>query len=160
MLMYKGPHRMCERLLDQALNCSHLADVRFIFDDGKSHVSGHRAVLSAVSETFECMFRSGMAESATGDVQIRNVSRLSFVGFLEWLYLGEILVAHARLIQCIPTVCFSVPDLDGLFSLCVCKCPRADDVSCACERACFVQHRLHVHTMNVFFCLCVTCIMN
>lgn len=79
---------LCSMLLEQALNCSELADVKFVFDDGKSLLSGHRSVLCSVSETFSGMFRSGMRESRTGVVHVRGVSRSSFRGFLEWLYLG------------------------------------------------------------------------
>lgn len=80
---------LCGNLLEQALNCSELADVEFVFDDGESRLSGHRSVLCAVSQTYKGMFRAGMIEARTGKVPVRGISRRSFRGFLEWLYLGE-----------------------------------------------------------------------
>ena len=47
-------------------------------------------MLSAVSEGFAGMFRSGMREAQTGMVRVKGVSRQSFKGFLEWVYLGEV----------------------------------------------------------------------
>eukprot|EP00284_Hemiselmis_tepida_P019177 CAMPEP_0174921868 /NCGR_PEP_ID=MMETSP1355-20121228/5461_1 /TAXON_ID=464990 /ORGANISM="Hemiselmis tepida, Strain CCMP443" /LENGTH=651 /DNA_ID=CAMNT_0016167399 /DNA_START=8 /DNA_END=1963 /DNA_ORIENTATION=- len=84
-----GLRALCGTLLEQAFSCSELADVSFEFDDGKSLLSGHRAVLSAVSYTFKGMFRSGMQEAKTGRVPVHGVSRQSFRGFLEWVYLGR-----------------------------------------------------------------------
>ena len=80
---------LCCSLLQQALECSDLADIKFIFDDGSSHLSGHRAVLCASSTSFRGMFRSGMREARTGEVPVHGVTRQSFRGFLEWIYLGE-----------------------------------------------------------------------
>ena len=81
----------CGALLDQALSCSGYADVRFVFDDGESHVGGHRGMLCGVSGEFGGMFGSGMVEAKTGEVRVRGVGRESFRGFLEYLYLGECL---------------------------------------------------------------------
>jgi hypothetical protein len=76
-------------MLEQALSCSHLADVQFVFDDGKRHVWGHRGMLSAAGGAFEGMFRSGMREEREGEVRVRGVSVGGFRGFLEYVYLGE-----------------------------------------------------------------------
>jgi hypothetical protein len=83
-------HR-CERLLDQALSCSKLADVRFLFEDGHStsSLSGHKSMLCAASDVFRSMFHNNMREEQTGDVQIVGASRNSFRAFLEFMYLGE-----------------------------------------------------------------------
>ncbi len=91
----KGPHgqdathKRCKALLNQALACSELADVQFISaDDLVYGIRGHRSILSGVSAKFENMFRCSMLESQTGNVTVPAVTRASFVGFLEWLYLG------------------------------------------------------------------------
>ena len=65
--------------------------MHFVSEDGTmSGVSGHRSILSGVSAKFENMFRIGMMEKQTGEVEVPAVSRASFVGFLEWLYLGGV----------------------------------------------------------------------
>ena len=76
-------------MLEQALSCSQQADVEFLFDDGAKLVKGHRGLLCSASREFEGMFQSGMVEDSTGVVRVRHVSRASFKGFLEWVYLGE-----------------------------------------------------------------------
>ena len=60
--------RRCEAMLGQALSGSEHGDVRFEFEDGRSPLSGHRAVLCAVSEEYGGMFRSGMVEEKKGVV--------------------------------------------------------------------------------------------
>jgi hypothetical protein len=82
-------YKRCKALLNQALACSELADVQFISADGLAYgIRGHRSILSGVSAKFENMFRCCMLESRTGHVSVPAVARASFVGFLEWLYLG------------------------------------------------------------------------
>ena len=84
-----GLRRRAEGMLGQALSCSRQADVEFLFDDGAKLVKGHRGLLCSASREFEGMFQSGMMEDSTGVVRVRHVSRASFKGFLEWVYLGE-----------------------------------------------------------------------
>ena len=84
-----GLRRRAEGMLGQALSCSRQADVEFLFDDGAKLVKGHRGLLCSASGAFEGMFQSGMVEDSTGVVRVRHVSRASFKGFLEWVYLGE-----------------------------------------------------------------------
>ncbi len=79
----------CETLLEQAITCSPFADVQFIFDDGCSELCAHRAMLCGASEVFKSMFENGMLEKTTGQVRVRGISRESFRGFLEWIYLGD-----------------------------------------------------------------------
>ena len=81
--------RNAEGMLEQALSCSRQADVEFEFEDGARLVKGHRGVLCCGSEEFKGMFQSGMREDSSGVVCVHGVSRSSFKGFLEWMYLGE-----------------------------------------------------------------------
>lgn len=78
----------CEAQLEQALSGSLLTDMRFVFDDG-SFLAGHWAMLCGVSSEYRGMFESNMAEAKTGEVRVRGVSRDSFKGFLEFVYMGE-----------------------------------------------------------------------
>lgn len=79
----------CEAMLEQALSGSEHGDVRFEFEDGRSPLSGHRAVLCAVSDKYMCMFRSGMIEEQTGVVHVPpGVSESGYRGLLEFVYLG------------------------------------------------------------------------
>ena len=76
-------------MLGQALSGSEHGDVRFEFEDGRSPLSGHRAVLCAVSEEYGGMFRSGMVEEKKGVVRVPpGVSEAGYRGLLEWVYLG------------------------------------------------------------------------
>ena len=80
----------CLGLLEQGLSQSEHADVRFVFEDGSSPLSGHKGMLCAASEEYEGMFRSGMMEARDGAVRVPpGVSVCAFRGFLEWVYLGE-----------------------------------------------------------------------
>ena len=82
--------RRCKAMLGQALSGSEHGDVRFEFEDGRSSLSGHLAVLCAVSEEYEGMFRSGMVEEKRGVVRVPpGVSESGYRGLLEWVYLGE-----------------------------------------------------------------------
>lgn len=78
----------CKSLFDQAVECSPLTDVRFIFDDGNAHVCGHRSMLSCVSEVFAEMFRSSKGDAGTWEVQVQGVSRKAVRAFLEFVYGG------------------------------------------------------------------------
>ena len=81
--------RRCKAMLGQALSGSEHGDVRFEFEDGRSPLSGHRAVLCAVSEEYGGMFRSGMVEEKKGVVRVPpGVSEAGYRGLLEWVYLG------------------------------------------------------------------------
>ena len=89
--------RRCEGMLEQGLSKSEYADVRFVFDDGKSHASGHRGILCAASEVLRGMFGSGMVEEREGTVRVPpGMSVVSFRGFLEWVYLGEMICVVLR----------------------------------------------------------------
>ena len=121
----------CGAMLEQALSCSAFADVKFVFDDEKSGVRGHRGMLCSVSQEFCGMFESGMAEAKSGEVRVRGVSRESFRGFLELLYLGECVLRGGDELGCAPLgraegvtegSCVSAWLLWslGLTSLCVC----------------------------------------
>ena len=81
--------RRCKAMLGQALSGSEHGDVRFEFEDGRTPLSGHRAVLSAVSEEYGGMFRSGMVEEKKGVVRVPpGISEAGYRGLLEWVYLG------------------------------------------------------------------------
>ena len=81
--------RRCKAMLGQALSGSEHGDVRFEFEDGRSPLSGHRAVLCAVSEEYGGMFRSGMVEEKKGVVRVPpGVSEAGYRGLFEWVYLG------------------------------------------------------------------------
>ncbi len=67
-----------------------MADMKFTFDDGQSLLSGHWGMLSASSEVFREIADREADDSRTGEVRIRDVTRESFRGLLEWLYLGEL----------------------------------------------------------------------
>jgi hypothetical protein len=63
--------------------------VRFVFDDGSSDIGAHRAVLCDASKIFQTMFENNMIEATTGEVRVAGISKASFRGFLEWIYLGN-----------------------------------------------------------------------
>ncbi len=80
----------CEALFVQALESSYAADVRFIFDDDRTLMSGHWGMLTVVSDGFDHLYRKGMETNrGTGEVRVRGVTEDSFKGFLEWIYLGK-----------------------------------------------------------------------
>ena len=86
-----GSDARCKKMLQQALSGSEDADVEFVFAGG-SHggtLRGHRGMLCAGSEEYGALFRSGMMEAQEGKIQVPPcVEKVSFRGFLEWLYLG------------------------------------------------------------------------
>jgi hypothetical protein len=85
-----GCEARCVRMLKQALSGSDHADVQFVFHGGVGSVRGHREMLSAASEVYCSMFRSGMVEEQEGKITVPPcVGVESFRGFLEWVYLGE-----------------------------------------------------------------------
>ena len=97
--------RRCKAMLGQALSGSEHGDVRFEFEDGRSPLSGHRAVLCAVSEEYGGMFRSGMVEEKKGVVRVPpGMSEAGYRGLLEWVYLGEALfilsISHCIILLC------------------------------------------------------------
>ena len=82
--------KRCEAMLEQALSGSEHGDVRFVLEDGSSPLSGHRAVLCAVSEEYAGMFRNGMVEGKEGKIRVPpGVSLQAYRGLLEFVYLGE-----------------------------------------------------------------------
>ena len=102
-----GTDARCRKMLAQALSQSDDADVRFVSEDGTSHVSGHRGMLCAASEAFDGMFRSGMVEGREGAVRVApGVSVCAFRGFLEWVYLGECGRWGMRCWVCLIVSCF------------------------------------------------------
>ena len=106
--------RRCKAMLGQALSGSEHGDVRFEFEDGRSPLSGHRAVLSAVSEEYGGMFRSGMVEEKKGVVRVPpGMSEAGYRGLLEWVYLGG-----SSLPLSLPACVFSLT----CACLCVCDC--------------------------------------
>jgi hypothetical protein len=84
-----GPRSRCMQLLQQALACSKIADMIFVFDDGQSQLSGHWGMLSASSEVFRDMAENEVGDSRSGEVRICDVTRESFKGLLEWMYIGK-----------------------------------------------------------------------
>jgi hypothetical protein len=91
-----GCEARCLKMLEQALSGSEDADVQFVFDGGRGGVGslrGHRGMLCAGSEEYCGMFRSGMVEEQEGKIAVPPcVGVESFRGFLEWVYLGELLL--------------------------------------------------------------------
>ena len=84
-----GLRKRCKAMLEQALSGSKHGDVRFVLEDGSSPLSGHRAVLCAVSEEYASMFRSGMVEEKEGKIRVPPGVSMGYRGLLEWVYLGE-----------------------------------------------------------------------
>ena len=92
-ILREGSDARCTRMLQQALEGSDDADVDFVFDSGQMGVvKGHRGMLCAGSEEYAGLFRSGMVEAQEGKIRVPPVIGVaSFRGFLEWLYLGELI---------------------------------------------------------------------
>jgi len=92
-ILKEGSDARCTRMLQQALEGSDDADVDFVFDSGQMGVvKGHRGMLCAGSEEYAGLFRSGMVEAQEGKIRVPPVIGVaSFRGFLEWLYLGELI---------------------------------------------------------------------
>ena len=92
-MLREGSDARCTRMLQQALEGSDDADVDFVFDSGQiGVVKGHRGMLCAGSEEYAGLFRSGMVEAQEGKIRVPPVIGVaSFRGFLEWLYLGELI---------------------------------------------------------------------
>ena len=80
-----GLRKRCKAMLEQALSGSeHAGDVRFVLEDGSSPLSGHRAMLCAVSEEYAGMFRCEMKESKEGKIRAPpGVSLQAYHGLLE-----------------------------------------------------------------------------
>ena len=92
-ILKEGSDARCTRMLQQALEGSDDADVDFVFGHGQMGVvKGHRGMLCAGSEEYAGLFRSGMVEAQEGKIRVPPVIGVaSFRGFLEWLYLGELI---------------------------------------------------------------------
>jgi len=86
------PMSLTRGMLLQALSCSRETDVRIVVDDG-AMIGGHRAVLCLSCEGFRAMFESGMREDEEGVVRMAGVGISAVKALLEWVYLGERLVA-------------------------------------------------------------------
>eukprot|EP00282_Hemiselmis_andersenii_P034795 CAMPEP_0169478146 /NCGR_PEP_ID=MMETSP1042-20121227/28315_1 /TAXON_ID=464988 /ORGANISM="Hemiselmis andersenii, Strain CCMP1180" /LENGTH=617 /DNA_ID=CAMNT_0009592585 /DNA_START=124 /DNA_END=1977 /DNA_ORIENTATION=- len=82
--------KLGKALLAQALQCSDRADIEFKFPDGSPSLRGHSGVLVAVSEFFQCLYRSGMSEVRHNKFDVPpGISVASFKAFLEFVYLGR-----------------------------------------------------------------------
>ena len=92
-MLREGSDARCTRMLQQALEGTDDADVDFVFDSGQTGVmKGHRGMLCAGSEEYAGLFRSGMVEAQEGKIRVPPVIGVaSFRGFLEWLYLCELI---------------------------------------------------------------------
>ena len=99
-ILREGSDARCTRMLQQALEGSDDADVDFVFDSGQiGVVKGHRGMLCAGSEEYAGLFRSGMVEAQEGKIRVPPVIGVaSFRGFLEWLYLGELIHKLCRVV--------------------------------------------------------------
>ena len=86
---------ICKEQLQQALDKSRLADVKFVLD-GAWAVSGHRGVLSSRSAVFAKMFENETEEAETCIVKMDRVSTESLELFLEFLYLGNTFCPELR----------------------------------------------------------------
>ena len=65
------------------------SDVTFEFEDG-GEVGAHKAILVARVPVFEKMFASGMKESQTSRVEIKDADARSFDDFLHFIYCGKV----------------------------------------------------------------------
>ena len=111
----------CGALLEKALEVSEHGDVSFRFEDGRSPLTGHRAVLCAASEEYAGLFRSGMVEGQEGVIGVPpGISEAGYRGLLEWAYLGECLCTCVCVFACV--------------RVCVRACVRV----CVCCLACLV----------------------
>ena len=72
-----------------------MTDVTFIFGEEES-LGAHRFILSARSPVFAAMFNSGMIESRTGRVEMKNVDVQLFRNFLKFLYTGRLDISGGR----------------------------------------------------------------
>lgn len=66
------------------------ADVFFTFENSEKRIPAHRSVLSAASAVFDSMFYGPMA--VNGDVPLPGKSPELFEGFLQFCYLGEVVL--------------------------------------------------------------------
>ena len=79
------------------INDETCSDVVFLLkDNGRVHAN--KGLLIGQSEYFRAMFRSGMKESMSNEVEVRDCSKEVFLLFLEYLYNGEVEIAieHAK----------------------------------------------------------------
>ena len=92
-ILRAGSDARCTRMLQQALEGSDDADVDFVFDrEQMSVVKGHRGMLCAGSEEYAGLFRNGRVEALESKICVPPVINVaSFRGFVEWLYLGELI---------------------------------------------------------------------
>jgi hypothetical protein len=80
-------NRVCEGLLQQALDKSEFADVRFEVA-GQWVASGHRSVLCTASPVFRNMFANDTEEKNTGIIKLDDVSPDGILAFLHLVYTG------------------------------------------------------------------------
>ena len=66
------------------------SDVVFLLKDGDERIHANRGLLIGQSEYFRAMFRSGMKESISNEVEVQDCSKGVFLLFLEYLYSGEV----------------------------------------------------------------------
>jgi hypothetical protein len=77
------------RLLKDALEGGQMTDVEFLLDSG-DRIRGHKLWLMNRCKVFERMMLSGMEESRTGVIPLRECSKGAFMVLLEYLYTGRL----------------------------------------------------------------------
>ena len=74
--------------LAEHVNCKEYADVTFLVENKPFYA--HKVVLSAMSEHFRAMFKSGMKESREAVITVPNVSYKIFGQLISYLYTGTL----------------------------------------------------------------------
>ena len=82
--------RSLTKKMKAMVNDETCSDVVFLLKDGDERIHANRGLLIGQSEYFRAMFRSGMKESISNEVEVRDCSKGVFLLFLEYLYSGEV----------------------------------------------------------------------
>jgi hypothetical protein len=82
--------RSLTKKMKAMVNDETCSDVVFLLKDGDERINANRGLLIGQSEYFRAMFRSGMKESISNEVEVRDCSKGVFLLFLEYLYSGEV----------------------------------------------------------------------
>ena len=77
------------RLLEDALEGGQMTDVEFLLDSG-DRIRGHKLWLMNRCKIFRRMMLSGMEESRTGVIPVRECSKGAFMVLFEYLYTGRL----------------------------------------------------------------------
>jgi hypothetical protein len=77
------------RLFQEAREGGGMTDMEFVLDSGR-RVRGHRVWLMARCEYIRGMLSSGLVESKTGVVHVRECSEGTFLALLEFIYTGKL----------------------------------------------------------------------